>query len=205
MVSDAGDEDDLNVAVTLGDGVQKAFKVGPHSINFFDPDSPCSRSTTAPRSWGAIVRHTYTEPGYYYGTYTVSDWGGGTDFDTFVVRVIGQQKIAFPAVDDHEYGDQVAMTATGTQSGPAGDLHGGSAGVCEATGENGARIDLVGVGQCTVTAHQAEYLPVSSGGRRLALLRGRPGRPDDHRRRPDAGLRRGRPDVHRLRRRAGQR
>ena len=52
------------------------------------------------------------------------------------------------------------MTATGTQSGRPVTYTAAPAGVCEATGENGARIDLVGVGQCTVTAHQAEYLPV---------------------------------------------
>ena len=160
VVGDAGAEDDLNVAVTLGDGVQKAFKVGPHAFNFFDPDITSLQIDDSPPQWGAIVRHTYTEPGYYYGTYTVSDWGGGSDFDTFVIKVVGQQEIAFPAVEDHEYGDQVAMTATGTQSGRPVTYTAAPAGVCEATGENGARIDLVGVGQCTVTAHQAEYLPV---------------------------------------------
>ena len=49
VVGDAGAEDDLNVAVTLGDGVQKAFKVGPTPSTSSIPTSPRSRSTTAPR------------------------------------------------------------------------------------------------------------------------------------------------------------
>ena len=102
----------------------------------------------------------------------------------------GQQKITFPAVDDHEYGDQVTMDGhrhgvrharSPTPPAPADGLR-------RPPVTTARTIKLVGVGACTVTAHQAEYLPVFlRGGRRLALLRGHPGRPDDHRRRPDAG------------------
>ena len=44
-----------------------------------------------PASWNVTGTHTYTEPGIYYGTVTGSDWGGGTDFATFVVRAKGRQ------------------------------------------------------------------------------------------------------------------
>ena len=52
------------------------------------------------------------------------------------------------------------MTATGTESGRPVTYTAAPADVCVPSGENGAQIDLVGIGQCTVTAHQAEYLPV---------------------------------------------
>ena len=159
VASDVGNRDDLNIAINLGDGTQKSTKVGENSIPLFDPAITRLRLGSEAR-WSILTTHTYDEPGIYYGTFTVSDWGGGTDFDTFVVRVTGAQEITFPAVDDHVYGEVATMAATGTASGRPVTYTAGPPGVCEASGENGAAIKMVGVGECTVTSHQAEYLPV---------------------------------------------
>jgi hypothetical protein len=157
VVSDVGTRDDLNVEVNFGDGVVKSTKVGENSIPLADPDITRLRLGSQ-SEYSILATHTYTEPGIYYGTYTVSDWGGGTDFDTFTVQVTGQQKIAFPAVDDHTYGDLVDVGATGTPSGSPVTFTTGPADVCEPTGDGFVR--AVGVGTCTVTAHQEADPPV---------------------------------------------
>ena len=77
VVSDVGQDDDLNVEINFGDGVKKSTKVGPNSIPLFDPAIDRIRLGSEAR-YSILARHTYTEPGIYYGTYTVSDWGGGT-------------------------------------------------------------------------------------------------------------------------------
>ena len=112
-----------------------------------------------PASWNVTGTHTYTEPGIYYGTVTGSDWGGGTDFATFVVRVKGQQTVTLPAVADHTYGEQLTMDATGTLSGAPITYTTSPQDVCTATGLNGQTISLVGVGECTVTAVQQARPP----------------------------------------------
>ena len=68
VVSDAGQNDDLNIAINVGEGVQKSTKVGPNSIPFFDPDiDQASRSTRAiaGASWSSTPtpsRATTTAP-----------------------------------------------------------------------------------------------------------------------------------------------
>ena len=159
VVSDVGQDDDLNVEVNFGDGVKKSTKVGPNSIPFLDPAIDRIRLSSE-ALYSILARHTYTEPGIYYGAYTASDWGGGTDSDGFVVRVTGQQKIAFPAVDDHTYGDVVEMPATGTASSTPVTYTAGPADVCTPTGLTGRAVLLVGIGECTVTAHQEADPPL---------------------------------------------
>ena len=100
------------------------------------PRSPGSGWGTEAR-WSILAAHTYTEPGIYYGAYTASDWGGGTDSDDFVVRVTGQQKITFPTVADHTYGDVVEMPATDTASSTPVTYTAGPADVCTPTGLTG--------------------------------------------------------------------
>ena len=91
VVSDVGQDDDLNVEINFGDGVKKSTKVGPNSIPLFDPAIDRIRLGSEAR-YSILARHTYTEPGIYYGTYTVSDWGGGTDFDTFTSGSPGRRR-----------------------------------------------------------------------------------------------------------------
>ena len=109
--------------------------------------------------WSILATHTYAQPGIYYGTYTVSDWGGGTDFDTFTVEVTGAQQITFPAVSDQTYGDQLKPATGSMLSGVPVTYDAGPDSVCQATGD-GQAVQLVGVGECTITAHQAADPPM---------------------------------------------
>ena len=138
--------------------------------------------------------HTYTEPGIYYGTVTGSDWGGGTDFATFVVRAKGQQTVTFPAVADHTYGEQrdhgrhrhPVRSAHHVHDRPAGRVH----------GHRPQRADDL-PGRCRrVHRHRGAASPpadVPRLGARRAVLRRRPRAAHDHRRRQDEGLRRRQP------------
>ena len=157
-ISDAGERDDENVVFNYGDGTQVARKLGSNSISLDVPGLP-DAMLVGSASWNVTGTHTYTEPGIYYGTFTGSDWGGGTDFATFLVRVKGQQTVTFASVADHTYGEQLTMNATGTLSGAAITYTTSPQEVCTASGPNGQTITLVGVGECTVRAVQEARPP----------------------------------------------
>jgi hypothetical protein len=158
-LADAGDSDDENVVVSFGDGQQESVKAGPNSFNLVSDHLPTVTST-GPSSWSVVADHAYAQPGIYYGTVTVSDWGGGTSSSTFAVTVTGSQQVTFPDVGDHTYGQSVTMGATGTASGSAVSYTAGPAAVCTLATDDGDTVKLVGVGQCAVTAHQAADPPV---------------------------------------------
>jgi hypothetical protein len=157
--ADAGDSDDENVVVSFGDGEQASVKAGPNSFNLLSDHLP-KVTSTGPNSWNLVADHVYSQPGIYYGTVTVSDWGGGTSTSTFTVTVTGSQQITFPGVGDHIYGQSVNMGATGTASGSPVTYTAGPATVCTLAPDDSDTVKLVGVGQCAVTAYQAADPPV---------------------------------------------
>ena len=71
------------------------------------------------------------------------------------MTIKGPQKITFDQPADREYGDVFTAAATGTDSGLPVTYTAGPGEVCTADGESGSRITAVGIGTCTVTAHQA--------------------------------------------------
>ena len=111
VLGDAGLRDDLNISINYGDGHEGTTKVGENSIPLLDP--ALTRLKLPGTDWSLLATHTYAQPGIYYGTIAVSDWGGGTDSDTFTVEVTGAQQITFPAVGDQTYGDELTP-ATGS-------------------------------------------------------------------------------------------
>ncbi len=157
VLGDAGLRDDLNISINYGDGHEGTTKVGENSIPLLDP--ALTRLKLPGTDWSLLATHTYTQPGIYYGTIAVSDWGGGTDSDTFTVEVTGAQQIAFPAVGDQTYGDQLTPATGSLLSGVPVTYTAGPGSVCQATGD-GQAVQLVGVGECTVTAHQAADPPM---------------------------------------------
>ena len=138
-ISDAGERDDENVVINYGDGTQASTQ-GRLELDQPRRCQDCRTHARRAASWNVTGTHTYTEPGIYYGTVTGSDWGGGTDFATFVVRVKGQQTVTFPAVADHTYGEQLTMDATGTLSGAPITYTTSPQDVCTANGLNGQTI-----------------------------------------------------------------
>ena len=157
VLGDAGLRDDLNISINYGDGHEGTTKVGENSIPFVDP--ALTRLKLPGTDWSLLATHTYTQPGIYYGTIAVSDWGGGTDFDTFTVEVTGAQQITFPAVGDQTYGDHLTPATGSMLSGVPVTYTAGPDSVCQAT-DAGQAVQLVGVGECTVTAHQTADPPM---------------------------------------------
>ena len=156
-------DDDLNVAINFGDGAQKSTKVGPNSMPLFDP-----AITGSARIRGALdilTTHTYTEPGIYYGH---------SRCPTGAVAPTSTPSSSGSPARRRSPSPRLTTTSTAT-SRPwprqvrrrgAGDLHGRPAGSVRGERRNGTAVTIVGVGECTVTSHQAEYLPSSSPRRR---------------------------------------
>ena len=153
-------EDDLNIEVNFGDGVEKATKVGENSIPLFDPDITRLRLGSGSRSGASSPRTPTPSRASTTARTRSSDWGGGTDFDTFTVEVTGAQQITFPAVGRPDLRRPADAGDGQRLSGVPVTYDAGPGSVCQATGENGQAVQLVGVGECTVTAHQAADPPL---------------------------------------------
>lgn len=69
-----------------------------------------------------LAAHTYTNPGVYNGSVSVTNivglaGDGGTVTLPFSIAVIGNQTITFPPIGGHSYGDVFSISATGGVSG----------------------------------------------------------------------------------------
>ncbi|HEX4472928.1 MAG TPA: MBG domain-containing protein [Nocardioides sp.] len=154
LAQDVGSDDSENLVVTWGDGSTDTAAAGHSStIGILNPQLQVNAGAN-PDSYPFTGVHTYRNPGIYYGTVAVSDWGGGTDTDSFTVTVQGTNaKVAFDALGDQVYGGQVHLTARAA-FGPVVDFAASPASVCTTSGAHGADLVMVGVGQCTVVASQ---------------------------------------------------
>lgn len=157
VVAPAGDDDNVTVSVAWGDGDVTTAQAGPSVGPVPVPDLVIS--SAAPRGISLAMTHAYTKPGVYPVTISASNWSGGTVTTSYDLVVRGTQHIDFGPLADATYGDVVDVTATGSDSGEPVRFDAAPASVCVAGGERGERVALVGVGTCTVTAHQAAAPP----------------------------------------------
>jgi hypothetical protein len=111
--------------------------------------------------------HTYSNPGIYFGTVQVYDWGGGSDSQGFKETVQGTQTITFQAIPPHTYGDPpFAISATGGASRNRVTFASTDPTVCTVSsatsgvdasgnGTGSAKVTLLKAATCTITADQA--------------------------------------------------
>ncbi len=146
--------DRLEVRVDWGDGTGN---YQPRRGDFPVPDSPITLVGQGPQQLDYVLNatHTYAQPGIYTVTVAAKNHTGASQIKSTVMTVKGPQQVSFEQPADQHYGDELVAAATGSDSGLPVSYTAGPADVCRPDGPFGSRILSVGVGACTVTAHQA--------------------------------------------------
>ena len=147
--------DRLEVRVDWGDGTGNYQQSG--AGGFPVPDSPITLDGQGPQQLDYVLNatHTYTKPGIYTVTVAAKNQTGAAQIKSTVMTIKGPQQLTFGQPADQHYGDELVADATGSDSGLPVSYTAGPADVCRPDGPFGSRILSVGVGACTVTAHQA--------------------------------------------------
>ena len=148
-----GSYERATVRVDWGDGTQSTQQAGFNAV--VRPDSPVTLGSAGAGKYSLHATHMYADPGSYTVTVTAQDLAGADDSGSIPLTIKGPQKITFGQLDARHYGDAFTVAATGTDSGFPVTYTAGPGEVCTADGESGSRITAVGIGTCTVTAHQA--------------------------------------------------
>jgi hypothetical protein len=156
-----GSLDNENVAVNWGDGsAADVAGIGPNSIGLVGNVLQLSGGSGS-LTYNLFDTHTYTKPGAYTGTVTLTDWGGGRDIRTFTKTITGTQTISFPSISARSAGSGAfGLSATGGASGqPVSYAVTGDSSVCSVSNPIGATGNAVAAalkpGTCTITASQA--------------------------------------------------
>ena len=147
-----GTLDRLDVRIDWGDGTGSWQQAGYGGLPV--PGSPITLDKKDEHNYRLNATHTYTEPGFYTVTVAAKNQTGAAEIRSTVLRIKGQQQISFAQPEAQHYGDDLVAPATGSDSGLPVTYTAGPADVCRASGPFGSRIVSVGVGECTVTAHQ---------------------------------------------------
>jgi hypothetical protein len=121
--------------------------------------NPLTLMALSPTTLAFQDSHIYAKPGTYYITVSVSDalgatnYGGGTDTQTFTYNVVGTQAISFPTIPTHTYGDApFTISATGGGSGLPVTFASTDTTVCTVSGAtSGVNGSGNGTGSATVT------------------------------------------------------
>ena len=162
--SDTGDKSDLRVTINWGDGARDSQCISPNGtcVNFASPLQLSKPS--GQQKYAFAATHNYAAAGTYYGTVWVNDPIGGSDSESFVVKVTRlKQAITMTGLSQQSYGNApMAISATGGASGqPVTFAVTGSSTVCALSGSNSsgastsATVSLLAAGKCLITAQQA--------------------------------------------------
>ena len=162
--SDTGDKSDLRVTINWGDGARDSQCISPNGtcVNFASPLQLSKPS--GQQKYAFAATHNYAAAGTYYGTVWVNDPIGGSDSESFVVKVIRlTQAITMTGLSQQSYGNApMPISATGGASGqPVTFAVTGSSTVCALSGSNSsgastsATVSLLAAGKCIITAQQA--------------------------------------------------
>lgn len=157
-----GSLDHVEVWVDWGDGTSGSYQAaGDHALTVGNSDLTLARQDA--HTFLLHGTHVYAEPGYYHVTVHAVNQAGQPDTRDLMETVRGPQQITFGSLANHQYGDSFQVQATGSPSGIPVTFTSGPAAVCRTSDDTtGSTITAVGVGTCTVTAHQAGVGPVYS-------------------------------------------
>jgi hypothetical protein len=148
-----------DVLIDWGDGSGTTDQVGQDALHV--PGTPISWSPD-PSGNGYIhdlrATHTYAAAGIYHVTLTAYNHGGVASSTSAVLTIKGPSQISFDQPADRRYGASFAPNATGSNSGFPVTFTASPADVC--TADDQGTVTAVGLGDCTVTAHQAGGGPI---------------------------------------------
>ncbi len=150
-----------SVRVDWGDGTGSAQEVGYLAEN--DATSGIhltQESSTNPYLYDLRATHTYPRAGYYTVVLAASDQYGASVTKSTVVHVKGASEITFAQPGAKRYGEVFLPQATATYEGSSVTYTAAPDDVCQTAEGPSPQITMVGIGQCTVTAHQQGGGPV---------------------------------------------
>jgi len=160
---DTGGKSDLRVTINWGDGARDSQCISPNGtcVNFASPLQLSKPS--GQEKYAFTATHNYPAAGTYYGTVWVNDPIGGSDSESFVIKVTRlPQAITMTGLSQQSYGNApLPISATGGASGlPVTFAVMGSEAVCALSGSSSsgasasATVSLLAAGKCIITAEQ---------------------------------------------------
>ena len=161
-VSLAGGFDNVRVWVDWGDGTSGDMQsAGDHILGVDDHHLTLTRQPGSGNTFLLNGTHVYAQPGFYHVVVHAVNQAGQTDTKDLQEEISGPQTVTFAQLGAGTYGQRLPMSATGGASGIPVTYTAEPSDVCRASDDlTGSRVSLVGIGTCTVTAHQAGGGPV---------------------------------------------